>query len=150
MWPFSRRYPDVRDMPRDCWKISEDVYKGGPLIVRKNIWARKLVGHPDYPIRHQVEVALTTEEGAPAPPTAAQLRAVETMIVATFCTNEEAVLVAHITSVVREEYYFYTRSAPPLQARVNSIRAKCPGLAIKGGYAADPKWTLFKHLLRKL
>src|SRR5262252_2435291 len=84
-WPFSKKHRELTIPPEheQQWRVAQGELEDGPLLVRFNESARKLMGHPGLTIRLGFALPLNrpNEGGLPDPEENKALAAVEDLVV---------------------------------------------------------------------
>ena len=148
MWPFKRKHPEKHELQlTDSWTLSEGQHGSNPMIVRLNRGVAAAVGHPAY--THQVGVAVPLHSpdanGFPSADEAAQLDALEDLLVSRLSTNLQCIHAATISTGGMREFVFY--SSAPAETHT-TLEALAPAVAthqIQHIIQPDPKWRVFRR-----
>lgn len=147
MWPFKKKFPDPASQPEDAWAVAQAESDGQPLIIRFNVWAKAMIGHPSYPHRLGVAIPFLAEDGAPEKPSTDRLGEFEDELHAVLPVPGSAVHVLVITSARMRELVFYVADPAQAQQKMEALRARTTDLAVQFMLEHDPKWKVFASMV---
>lgn len=148
MWPFKRRYPDKLSLElTESWSFSQGRHGSNPMIVRVNRGVAAAVGHPAY--THQVGVAVPLHKpdanGFPASDEAAQLNAIEDLLVSRLSPDRQCIHVATISTGGMREFVFYSSAPQATHETLESLAREVATHQVQHIVQPDPKWRVYRQ-----
>lgn len=149
MWPFKRSYLDKDTIALvESWSVTHGSHSGRPMIVRRNAGAAAVAGHPAY--GHQVGVAIPLrapdDNGFPGSDEAAQLDALEDLLVERLGVERLCIHVATISTGGMRELVFYTSDPAAAHALLEQIAGETTAHEVQHIVQHDPKWKIYRRL----
>lgn len=149
MWPFSKKFPSIDELPQDDWAVGTGDYEGQPIVVRLNNAARKMIGNPEYP--DQVGVAIPAnapgEDGMPVEPETSVLGDIEDKLVQRLGVGGQALLTAVISGRGMREFVFYSSDAAATRKKVMQVNTMTDSHELQVNVEHDPKWRIYKSFM---
>jgi hypothetical protein len=148
MWPFKRSYPEKGSLDlTDDWSLSQGTHGSNAMIVRVNRGVAAAVRHPAF--THQVGVAVPLRapdaNGFPAPDEAAQVDAIEDLLVARLTPNRQCIHVATISTSGMREFVFYSSEPQATHESLEGLASEITTHEIQHIVQPDLKWRVYRQ-----
>ena len=148
MWPFKRKYPEKQSLDlTDSWSLSQGRHGSNPMVVRLNRGVAAAVGHPAF--THQVGVAVPLHNpdanGFPSPDEAAQLDALEELLVSRLTPERQCLFVATISTGGMREFVFYSSAPQSTHEALQSLAQEVATHQVQHIVQPDPKWRVYRQ-----
>jgi hypothetical protein len=147
-WPFSRKHHELRIPPpgEQRWSVAQGDHGGSPVLVRFNVAARELAGHPGLPIKLGFAVPLQrpNEGGLPDADENAELAAIEDLIVERVLTDAVGLHAMTLTTGVMKEYVFYIAPGLDIAGLHAALRKAVSSHDVQCIAIEDPRWKSFR------
>jgi hypothetical protein len=148
MWPFKRTYPDKQSLVLiDSWSVSQGRRGANPMIVRLNRGVAAAVGHPAF--THQVGVAVPLHapdaHGFPAADEAAQLDAIEDLLVSRLTIDRQCIQAATISTGGMREFVFYSSAPPETHEALQALAREVATHQLQHIIQPDPSWRTYRR-----
>ena len=144
MWPFTRRFGPITDMPEERWDVAVSEYDGQPLYLRINSWAWRIRGHPDYDWR--LGIAAPIPPGAHLPsvnePDSPYCK-LETYASTILQRNFESIHLLVLTAPTFRELVFHTRDVESARHKLEAICREFKEIEAATVTEHDPKWACY-------
>ncbi|RHX78771.1 DUF695 domain-containing protein [Leptospira yasudae] len=134
--PVKIEHPDRKNLKiQDKWTVLNGDHSGKPLVVRLNIWAASIKGHPQYSQR--VGIALPLRSASEQMP---DLNAVEDYLFDHAQKDNAAIIVAIVTFPDVREFTLYYNDTTQLAPLLANLQKQFPQFQFQHYLKADPEW----------
>ena len=148
MWSFSEKYPNIAeyDAQNSKWSIGQGVYKGSPIIVRKNTSAKLWLGHIELSLKLSFAVPLN-EPKPGRMPTANEnmaLEKIEDVIDVEVSKYFSGIFMMVITMGTFKEFVFYVKPGPDIGALHLGLKSMVGNYEVQCSGVIDKNWKAYK------
>ena len=147
MWPFRRKPPAPDDPWHGSWSVEHLKQTLHPSFIRCNQSARALIGDRQFTHRLGAAVPLRDADqyGLPRGLEAAELFAVEDILVRHLEEMRRGILVLTISKAGVREFVFYVGDPEWATGALERARCDIASHHVQGYVERDPDWQLFRH-----
>ena len=143
---FFRRSPAPAYPAADGpWSIATHRPGSPALILRINVGAAALRGHPDFATQVGIAVPFRDPDpnGFPGPAEDAEVRALEEALRAALMPEQRTVLVAVLTTEGMREFVWYTRDPKRVRKAVTAVANELRTHQVQLIMQEDPDWEVY-------
>ena len=149
MWPFKKKYPDIREfgLLTESWSIATAKHDGAPLIVRKNTGCADWVGHPDFSIKLGFAIPWNKQipGGLPDPSENLELNSIEDQIIKKTTSVTKAICALTLTTGIMKEFVFYISDGSVVESLHAGLKQSIKSHDVQCMAVIEKDWKTYRQ-----